>query len=544
MHKMTKCYAMNLAHNRLVEFPRELGDMTALRILDLRHNNLTHLPESLSGMTSLEKVFFQNNQITHLPEGIKQLGERLHCIRLEKNAFEVPPDLLPHLPRLPCVGLCQNKLEAFHEANTARKKLLRYQAKALEYLEPDNKELYDKASKQFLQAEEEYMVQYQSDRGVVGDRRSDGNVDYRNHFGVAVTDIHRLRHQKLAMEDMKKKKVETLLHLENVKEMEVTPGNMESITNRINSLTETLLQMDDDMEARLTASYETCDKSIAKLAVAESLCTQARMLGPGLEIIYNRAIANGSSKRPHAAIDDLNHLLRKHRRYEPAMILRGEARESLGQYSQAQRDVLKSSASKGLNEADKVLLEHLTLQVREGIKHIKMAGIDEPGVQRVFDIDSNGIMRRRRQVLSLDGSSPKKDYIAAHAAEKDKGRINQGKDAKLMTLDIEVAKSKSKRYRAIVEKSRASRMAFRKKEQEEIAKRKEEERKAKLEEERHAQIERERLENEDMAFLEWEQRDYESKLEKRMAAEAAATAEAEADAAELEATLKGRSSRK
>ena len=113
-----------------------------------------------------------------------------------------------------------------------------------------------------------------------------------------------------------------------------------------------------------------------------------------------------------------------------------------------------------------------------------------------------------------------------------------------MTLDIEVAKSKSKRYRAIVEKSRASRMAFRKKEQEEIAKRKEEERKAKLEEERHAQIERERLENEDMAFLEWEQRDYESKLEKRMAAEAAATAEAEADAAELEATLKGRSSRK
>ena len=34
------------------------------------------------------------------------------------------------------------------------------------------------------------------------------------------------------MEDMKKKKVETLLHLENVKEMEDTPGNMESITNQ------------------------------------------------------------------------------------------------------------------------------------------------------------------------------------------------------------------------------------------------------------------------------------------------------------------------
>ena len=222
------------------------------------------------------------------------------------------------------------------------------------------------------------------------------------------------------------------------------------------------------------------------------------------------------------------------------MILRGEARESLGSILRP-NVTLKSSASKGLNEADKVLLEHLTLQVREGIKHIKMAGIDEPGVQRVFDIDSNGIMRRRRQVLSLDGSSPKKDYIAAHAAEKDKGRINQGKDAKLMTLDIEVAKSKSKRYRAIVEKSRASRMAFRKRARRDCET---QGGRAKLEEERHAQIERERLENEDMAFLEWEQRDYESKLEKRMAAEAAATAEAEADAAELEATLKGRSSRK
>ena len=33
--------------------------------------------------------------------------------------------------------------------------------------------------------------------------------------------------------------------------------------------------MDDDMEARLTASYETCDKSIAKLAVAEPLHASA-----------------------------------------------------------------------------------------------------------------------------------------------------------------------------------------------------------------------------------------------------------------------------
>jgi len=491
-------------------------------------------------MTSLEELLLQDNQITHLPEGIRQLGEKLRHIRMERNAFEKPPDLLPYLAKLPCVGLCQNKLDVFHEANKPRKKLLRHQAKGLKYLEPDDKDSYNKASKEFIQAEEEYAEQFQSDAGVVGDRRSDGNVDYRNHFNVAVTDIHRLRHQKNAMSEMRRKKAETLLHLENVKEMEVTPSNMEAITERIDTLTETLMQMDDDMEEHLKASYKTCDVSIKKFAVAESLCTQARMLGPGLEVIYNRAIAYGSSKRPHAAIDDLNHLLRKHKKYEPAMILRGEARESLGQYSQAQRDVLKSSASKGLNESDRALLEHLTIQVREGIKHIKMAGIDEPAVQRIFDVDSNGIMRRRRQILALDGQSAKQDFMAAHAAAKQKKKLEEEKDAELMQLDREVATNKSKRYKAIVTKSRASRMAFRKKEQEEIAKRKEEERKAAELLARQAQVERERLENEDMAFIEWEQRDFESKLAKKIAEEAAARLEEEADAAELEAVLRGK----
>ena len=87
-------------------------------------------------------------------------------------------------------------------------------------------------------------------------------------------------------------------------------------------------------------------------------------------------------------------------------------------------------------------------------------------------------------------------------------------------------------------------MAFRKKEKEEIAKRKEEERKKKLEEDRLAQIEREKNENEDMAYVEWEQRDYEAKVAKQLAAEEAARAEEEAEAAELAATLQGRSVRK
>ena len=123
---------------------------------------------------------------------------------------------------------------------------------------------------------------------------------------------------------------------------------------------------------------------------------------------------------------------------------------------------------------------------------------------------------------------------------KQKKKLEEEKDAELMQLDREVATNKSKRYKAIVTKSRASRMAFRKKEQEEIAKRKEEERKAAELLARQAQVERERLENEDMAFIEWEQRDFESKLAKKIAEEAAARLEEEADAAELEAVLRGK----
>ena len=541
---MGKCHTLLLSHNRLTEIPRELGNMASLRLLDLSHNNLTHLPESISGMIGLEELMIHVNQVSHLPEGVLQLGENLRRVRMERNAFEKPPDLLPNLPKLPCVALCQNKLTAFHEANAPRLALLKHQAKGLKYIEEDNKDVYDKVSECFALAEEEYTTQFQSPQGVVGDGRSDENVDYRNHFYLAAIDIHKLRHQKIAIDDMKKLKKETVSQLENVNEMEMNEKNEQAITDKIESLSEELLQTDDDIEAQYQKSYDLCKKSINKFDVAESLCTQARMLGPGLDIMYNRAIAYSSSMRPHAAIADLDKLLKKHKSYEPAMILRGEARENLGQYSQAHRDVLKSSASKGLNENDKQLLERLRNEVKEGLKHITMADIDDSAKQRVFDLDANGIMRRRRLVLSLEGQSPKQDFILAHRKEKERKAAEKQKDKELMDLDIEVARNKCNKYKKIVEKSYASRMAFRKKEKEEIAKRKEEERKKKLEEDRLAQIEREKNENEDMAYVEWEQRDYEAKVAKQLAAEEAARAEEEAEAAELAATLQGRSVRK
>ena len=106
---------------------------------------------------------------------------------------------------------------------------------------------------------------------------------------------------------------------------------------------------------RLTASQ--CPPSTTTLSQGIELLIQARNLGPGLELYYSRAQASLASKNPDRAIRDLDHLLLQRKDYEPAMMLRAEARQFLGQYPQAHRDCVKASRSKYATRTERQHLE-------------------------------------------------------------------------------------------------------------------------------------------------------------------------------------------
>lgn len=86
-----------------------------------------------------------------------------------------------------------------------------------------------------------------------------------------------------------------------------------------------------------------------------------------------------------------------------ARMLRAEAREGLGQFSQASRDCTNALKSSSLLPADSKRLEQLSGKIAEGLRLVAQAGIDNPTSQRVFEVTSEGLLRRRRiELLDLE----------------------------------------------------------------------------------------------------------------------------------------------
>ena len=88
--ELTHLKILDLRNNCLKKLPSEIGELRNLEILDLRSNKLEELPYEISFLNKLEELNLQNNRITELPVEIINLSS-LKRINLEGNPITKPP---------------------------------------------------------------------------------------------------------------------------------------------------------------------------------------------------------------------------------------------------------------------------------------------------------------------------------------------------------------------------------------------------------------------------------------------------------------------
>lgn len=122
---------LDLSGNQLSDLPKELSQLTNLRIIFASNNLFTHLPDVLGTLPKLEMVGFKTNQIKTVSE--QSLPAQLRWLILTDNAIEVLPHSLGERPRLQKLALAGNKIRVLPESmkNLSNLELVRLSANQL-----------------------------------------------------------------------------------------------------------------------------------------------------------------------------------------------------------------------------------------------------------------------------------------------------------------------------------------------------------------------------------------------------------------------------
>jgi internalin A len=92
-------------------FPKELLELSQLKVLSLRYNYLTALPEDIGQLAGLQKLYLQNNRLNFLPEAIGQLAD-LQELYLQNNCLMFLPETIGEIKSLRKIYLSRNGLSA------------------------------------------------------------------------------------------------------------------------------------------------------------------------------------------------------------------------------------------------------------------------------------------------------------------------------------------------------------------------------------------------------------------------------------------------
>eukprot|EP00618_Florenciella_parvula_P035652 CAMPEP_0119528726 /NCGR_PEP_ID=MMETSP1344-20130328/42854_1 /TAXON_ID=236787 /ORGANISM="Florenciella parvula, Strain CCMP2471" /LENGTH=1363 /DNA_ID=CAMNT_0007568175 /DNA_START=224 /DNA_END=4315 /DNA_ORIENTATION=- len=556
LHMLISLKAIDLQDNGCVWFPHQLCDLTGLTSLNMSRNAIPQLPDDLCKMTSLTELDLQRNQIIAIPEAIDKLSKieslylqynhlkdvppalrnMTHIKRLNfaSNLFDVTPGLLSHLTQVVQCNLTRNPLSKVRQTVAKRMKITKPYMTGLEIMEEGVGEEMSLATDNFEAAATQYSKQ------LAGSGAKTLPITPQYHFGAGCAVVQLSHQNKSRVRRLDAEKELLVEQMEKDKDQTASQALHEAREKRSKRLGEI---EDEQLEIREHAG-ELCEQAEHMLDTGIELLIQARNLGPGLELYYARAQASLASKNPDRAIRDLDHLLAQRKDYEPAMMLRAEARESLGQYPQAHRDCVKASRSKYATRSERQYLEKVRELVDLGMHSVRPAGINSADFQREFEVTPAGTLHRRTielRHLLVEGESLKRAEIDSRAQKKlvDAQAFERYEDER----DDLLAKAHKKRdrYKLTLEKIRSKRMAERRRAEQELRERKEEERRLKELARKQAEERREEHERERMAEAEEEQRKVEAEI-KRIAEEE--EAQRLKDEAELEELLKLRGKKK
>jgi internalin A len=104
----TRATSLDLSGKCQVELPRELNQLSQLKILDISGNDLAKLPDSLAQLARLESLDLSNNRFTSVPEWLSRLTN-LKYLNLSGNQVALLPESIGALTKLEHLALsdCQ-----------------------------------------------------------------------------------------------------------------------------------------------------------------------------------------------------------------------------------------------------------------------------------------------------------------------------------------------------------------------------------------------------------------------------------------------------
>lgn len=88
--ELTHLRVLDLSNNQIQSLPKEIGNLSNLEILDLKNNNLESLPIEISLLKKLKSINLSGNNIKELPYEIINLTF-LNDIRIDNNPILIPP---------------------------------------------------------------------------------------------------------------------------------------------------------------------------------------------------------------------------------------------------------------------------------------------------------------------------------------------------------------------------------------------------------------------------------------------------------------------
>lgn len=105
---------LQLAHNSLVEIPKEIIELQDLKFLDVKFNQLKSIHSNISKLLSLERVMIQGNNLTEVPLGLFLLFN-LKILYLSENKLISVPSEIGNLVSLTNLSFKNNKIEELPE---------------------------------------------------------------------------------------------------------------------------------------------------------------------------------------------------------------------------------------------------------------------------------------------------------------------------------------------------------------------------------------------------------------------------------------------
>ena len=225
-------------------------------------------------------------------------------------------------------------------------------------------------------------------------------------------------------------------------------------------------------------------------------------------------------------------------------MLRARAREALGQYPQARRDchkvVTKLSAKPGTQDSVDAA-ETTGEAIEKGMQLLRQAGLDDPGLERVYEVTGTGVLVRRRielRDLGREGRSVKRERLEAFNARVARAEREAEAERREKAEELDRFHLKRDKVRATIQRARDKREKMLEKERQEAQRRKREEERARKE----AAI-RKALENEARERVEMRKCDAESRINSKLSEKAEAAEEKKLEEEEDEdiaALTKGR----